>query len=128
MDAACKRNEKYDLAIAALQTTKTVKDAAAIVGVDEHTLARWKREPAFAYAYDTARGQVRDAVFARMDRLVGKAIACLEKSFEDPEAPGVVPPAVAVKVVMDYLERAFGTPGSLVSEAREAQLGRAGEG
>jgi hypothetical protein len=66
-------------AIAALLRHGSLRRAAEAVQVDESTLRRWLKEPAFAAAYQEARWQVMHAAIARMQRAMYRAVRTLEK-------------------------------------------------
>jgi hypothetical protein len=58
MSGGLKLADKQEEAIAALVAQPTAKAAAELVGVDEHTITRWKRDPSFARAYQEARERI----------------------------------------------------------------------
>jgi Helix-turn-helix domain of transposase family ISL3 len=61
-----KRERLRDQAIAALLTHNSIRAAADQVGVDESTLQRWLKEPAFGAAYRAASASVLDGAIGRL--------------------------------------------------------------
>jgi hypothetical protein len=61
-----KRDRLRDQAIAALLTCSSIRAAADECGVNESTLRRWLREPAFGAAYRAASASVLDGAIGRL--------------------------------------------------------------
>jgi hypothetical protein len=71
---------KQEQAITALLEQPTVVDAAAAVGVNERTLRRWLKEPAFQTAYRGARRALVEGAVARLQRGLDKAAETLTRN------------------------------------------------
>ena len=65
------------MAIAALLTSPSVREAAIVVGVAESTLQRWLVAPDFSEQYDAARRRVLDGAIIELQALTGAAVAKL---------------------------------------------------
>lgn len=82
---------KWERAVAALLAEKTIKDAAAAVGLSERQLRRWTKQPAFQAMYREARRRVVEQAVGRLQSLAGKAADALERNL------GCGAPAVEVR-------------------------------
>ena len=78
---------RMEEAVAALLDCRSVKEAAAAVGMHENTLLRWMSEPAFEAMYKDARRQVLNAAIGRLQGLVSVAVQTLHDVMVDGEAP-----------------------------------------
>ncbi|MBC7233106.1 MAG: hypothetical protein H5T68_07710 [Chloroflexi bacterium] len=76
---------KQRMAITALLTTATVREAAEQTGIGERTLYRWLAEPAFQQALIQAQGEVLRLSTVRLAGLLAKALDVIGLDFE----PGV---------------------------------------
>jgi hypothetical protein len=74
-----KLTKKMHLAIAALLTTDTDRDAAVQARISERTLRTWKRLPAFAAALAVARGEILAGVQRKLLRYALRAADVLDK-------------------------------------------------
>ena len=72
-----------ETAVAGLLAGKSVTDAAADAAVTRETVHRWLREN-FAFQAELNRGrrELRESVQTRLERLAGKAAACVEKAID----------------------------------------------
>jgi hypothetical protein len=87
---------KQEQAIAALLAQPTVAEAARAAGVAERTLRNWLRLRHFMLAYRRARGEVVEAVVARLQRLGDKALDTLESGMASRDQTVALRAAVAV--------------------------------
>ncbi len=74
------RFHQRDQAIGALLTFPSIWEAAKSLGVDDSTMRRWMKNPAFLDRYRKARRQCVEGAIARVQALTSKAVACLEKN------------------------------------------------
>ena len=82
-----KLTHKQERAIAALLIAPSVTAAAQQIGVNENTLLRWLKDPAFERAYKEARRAVVQQAIVRMQQLCSKVVTKLEELIDDPDAP-----------------------------------------
>src|SRR5471030_777482 len=61
-----------DRALELLLTGKTTAETARLVGVDERTIRRWKKTPAFAEELSELRQEIHDEIMLRVMALVEK--------------------------------------------------------
>ena len=71
-------------AIIALVNEPTVKKAADSLGINESTIYRWMKEPAFAQAYREARRENFRHAIALTQRYAPAAVQTLMKVMQDP--------------------------------------------
>ncbi len=71
-----KFGRKKEDAIVALLTTRTVEEAARVVGVSTKTLLRWMKEPEFDTAYRAAKR-------AAFGQTIASAASSLQRSCDD---------------------------------------------
>jgi hypothetical protein len=96
-----KFGRKQEEAIAALLSSKSVEDAARVIGVNANTLLRWLEVPEFRDAYRKARREAVHQSVARMQQATGAATITVLKLMMDTN----VPPAVrlrAAECVFDH--------------------------
>jgi hypothetical protein len=96
-----KFGRKKEEAIAALLSSKSVEDAARVIGVNPNTLLRWLQIPEFRDAYHKARREAVQQSMARMQQATGAAGTIILRLMTDPN----VPPAVrlrAAECVFDH--------------------------
>jgi len=96
-----KFGRKQEEAIAALLSSKSVEDAARVIGVNANTLLRWLEVPEFRDAYRKARREAVHQSVARMQQATGAAAITVLKLMTDTN----VPPAVrlrAAECVFDH--------------------------
>lgn len=93
---------KQEAAITALLSCPTIVEAAAEVGVNEKTIRRWMKEPAFLAAYREAQSILFDVSISCLQSKVGKAIETLDRNMSGEE----VPAAVQVRAAQIVLEKA----------------------
>jgi hypothetical protein len=79
-------NPKQEIAIAALISRNTIKDAAAAANVSEVTLWRWMKQPAFKRAYTEARWRAVQQAIAILQNATSTAAIVLHKVAEDEDA------------------------------------------
>ena len=80
-------NEKRETAIAALLTEKSIRDAAAVVGVSDRTLRRWMADDKdFRDQYREARLQVVEHAVTRLQKACDTAVQTLEEVMKDGSA------------------------------------------
>ena len=82
--ATLSRNKQR--AIAALLTTSTVRDAARMIGLNEGTIWRYLRDPAFKRELRDLEDRAVAAAVASLSGLSGDAIATLREILDDPDA------------------------------------------
>jgi hypothetical protein len=98
-DFGGKAERKFDVAIAALLTEPSLREAAVKAGVSERTLFRWQQHPVFRERFAAARREtVRQAV-AQLQAVSSKAVETLEAVMVDPEAPASARVAAAREVL-----------------------------
>lgn len=96
-----KQSRKQDLAILALLTEKTLKDAADKVGIGESTLWRWMQEDGFKQKYQDAKLQAVSHVTARLRQSMTVAVDTLIEIAENKEA-NAMSRVVASKTLLEY--------------------------
>src|SRR5581483_432316 len=77
-DLADKLTAKQHKALAALMSTSTIAEAAAVVGVAERTIYTWFDDAAFSAAYRQALRKAFQQSTARLQQLSSKAADRLE--------------------------------------------------
>lgn len=77
---------KFSEAILALLTEPSIKSAAAKVDIDESTLRRWMKNPAFQARLKRARDQSFRQGISRLQAATGTASDFLAKLVDDPVA------------------------------------------
>jgi transposase-like protein len=82
-----KLTHKQERAIAALLVAPSVTAAAQQIGVNENTLLRWLKDPAFQTTYREARRAVVQHAIVQVQRATGEAVETLRVVMQDPEAP-----------------------------------------
>jgi hypothetical protein len=118
-----KFGRKKEDAIVALLTTRTVEEAARVVGVSAKTLLRWMKEPEFDTAYLAAKRAAFGQSIARLHHLSSAAVTTLGKVMLEPGTP----PATRVRAadsILDHTTKAIEIEGL---EARLTELERAAE-
>jgi hypothetical protein len=80
MPGGMKRNHRWEAALAALLSEKTLAEAAAKAAISERTLKGWLRESDFRAAYAEARREVLERTVARLLAVTGKAVEALERN------------------------------------------------
>src|SRR5258705_8128354 len=118
-----KFGRKKEDAIVALLTTRTVEEAARVVGVSAKTLLRWMKEPEFDTAYRAAKRAAFGQSIARLHYLSSAAVTTLGKVMLEPGTP----PATRVRAadsILDHTTKAIEIEGL---EARLTELERAAE-
>ena len=81
------KSRRMEEAVAALLDCRSVKEAAAAVGMHENTLLRWMSEPTFEAMYKDTRRQVLNAAIGRLQGFVSVAVQTLHDVMVDGEAP-----------------------------------------
>ena len=82
-----KKEQKQDLAIAALLHSESIRDAAKEAGIAEATLHRYLKDESFKAEYHAAKREVIDHVICRLQQSAGKAVKALVEISGDEEAP-----------------------------------------
>ena len=77
---------EQELGIAALVREPTIGAAARAIGVDESTIYRWLREPAFSHKYREARREAFRHAIALTQKYAPHAVQTLMKVASDPAA------------------------------------------
>ena len=101
-----KFGRKKEDAIVALLTTRTVEEAARIIGVSTKTLLRWMKEPEFDAAYRAAKRAAFGQSIARLHHLSSAAVTTLGKVMLEPGTP----PATRVRAadsILDHTTKAI---------------------
>jgi hypothetical protein len=103
---------KQEQAISALLAQPSIDRAAAACKVNERTLRRWLREPAFLAEYRAARKQIVEMSLALLQRVTGLAVEALVRnlssgkaSSEVASALGILDRAVKAVELVDLVER-----------------------
>jgi transposase-like protein len=96
-----KQSRKQDLAILALLTEKTLKDAADKVGIGEATLWRWQQQEEFKKKYQDAKLQAVSHVAARLRQSMVTAVDTLINIAEDKTTPAMAR-VVASKALLEF--------------------------
>ena len=118
-----KFGRKKEDAIVALLTTRTVEEAARVVGVSAKTLLRWMKEPEFDTAYRAAKRAAFGQSIARLHHLSSAAVTTLGKVMLEPGTP----PTTRVRAadsILNHTTKAIEIEGL---EARLTELERAAE-
>jgi transposase-like protein len=95
---------KRQAALAALLSQETVKQAAAKVGVDESTLRRWMKVPAFRAEYLAARRALLDEAHAELQKAALGGVTTLVRLLNCGHAPTEARAALGV---LDQANRAL---------------------
>jgi AcrR family transcriptional regulator len=82
-----KKEQKQDLAIAALLNSESIRDAAKEAGIAEATLHRYLKDEAFKAVYQAAKRELINHAICRLQRSAGVAVKALKEISEDKEAP-----------------------------------------
>jgi hypothetical protein len=114
---------KYEEAIAALLTQRTVEDAARVAGVSLATLIRWMKIPEFDADYRAARRAAYGQSIARLQQGCSAAVSVLLKVMADPSSP----PSVRVRAADSVLDHSAKAIEIEDIEARLAELERASQ-
>ena len=82
-----KFSRKKDEAAAALASSRSVEEAARIVGLSPQTLYRWQKDPEFAAACDEVGEAILGQALGRLQQASGSAVSTLMNVMNDPKAP-----------------------------------------
>ena len=74
------QSRKHDLAISALLTTRTIKEAAEKCGIHEDTLWRWMQEPDFRATFTAASRQVLESSVVELSVDAQMAVETLRRN------------------------------------------------
>jgi DNA-binding MurR/RpiR family transcriptional regulator len=96
-----KQTRKQDLAILALLTEKTLKDAAEKAGIGEATLWRWMQQDSFKEKYQDAKRETVSHVTARLRHSMTIAVDALVSMAENPKTPAMAR-ASAARTLLEY--------------------------
>ncbi len=119
-----KFGRKKEEAVAALLSSRSVEEAARVVGVNLSTLLRWLELPEFQDAYRKTRGEAVHQSVARMQQATGVAgITILKADDINPN----VPAAVRLRAAECVFDRAIKGIELEDIEARLTELERAAE-
>ncbi len=101
-----KMSRKHEIAIVALLTEPTLKQAAKKAGIGEATLWRWMQDLDFAKQYRVAKRQAVSQAISKLQQACGEAVDTLCSIMKDEEAPA--PSRVsAAKAVLDTAIKAI---------------------
>jgi DNA-binding MurR/RpiR family transcriptional regulator len=103
-----KRTRKEGLAVLALLTEKTYKEAAEKAGISESTLFRWMQTDSFKQRYDQAKQQVVTHATGRLRQSMTLAVDTLEAVMRDSKAPAMAR-VIAAKTVIETALKAIET-------------------
>jgi DNA-binding MurR/RpiR family transcriptional regulator len=103
-----KRTRKEGLAVLALLTEKTYKEAAEKAGISESTLFRWMQTDSFKQRYDQAKQQVVTHATGRLRQSMTLAVDTLEAVMRDAKAPAMAR-VIAAKTVIETALKAIET-------------------
>lgn len=106
---------KQELALQAVLTHPTLKEAAAAAGISEPTLWRYKKVPEFARRLREVRGEMSDHVATRLQQGAGDAASFLHKLVNKEDAP-LGYRISAARTMLDYAFR-----GVAIEELRAEQ-------
>ncbi len=112
--------KRWEQAVAALLSEKTIEDAAAKIGVPYRTLKSWLARPEFAALYRSARMSILERTVARLLTMTGQALDALGKNLlcENPSAVNK-----AVELTLVHAQKGVETLDLLARvEALEAAL------
>ena len=82
-----KLGAKQEAAILALLSSRNVEEAARAASVNQRTLFRWMKEPAFNAAYRAARRAAFGQSVGRLQQASSAAVSTLLKVMVDPGTP-----------------------------------------
>lgn len=82
-----KKEQKQDLAIAALLHSESIRDAAKEAGIAEATLHRYLKDESFKAEYHAAKREVINHAICRLQQSAGKAVKALVEISESKGAP-----------------------------------------
>lgn len=82
-----KKEQKQDLAIAALLHSESIRDAAKEAGIAEATLHRYLKDESFKAEYQAAKREVINHAICRLQQSAGKAVKALVEISGDEKAP-----------------------------------------
>jgi hypothetical protein len=80
MAGGAKVNHKFEAAVAALLSCKTLAEAAQAAGISPRCLGNWLRDPRFQEVYAQARLAVIERTVARVLSVQDKAVETLERN------------------------------------------------
>ena len=118
-----KFGRKMEDAIVALLTTRTVEEAARVVGISAKTLLRWMKEPEFNKAFLAAQRAAFGQAIGRLHHLSSAAVTTLGKVMLEPGTP----PATRVRAADSILDHTIKAIEIESLEARLTELERAAE-
>jgi hypothetical protein len=95
-----KKSRKQDAAVAALLTQGTIRQAAQAVGIDETTLRRWLKDPAFQQVYYQARADLLQHSLGHVAEGLVHGALVLRRVLQDAEA-GASAKVAAVRLLYD---------------------------
>lgn len=104
-DGAEDLSAKQELALRALISHPTLKDAAAAAGISESTLWRYKQDPQFSRRLREARREAVGHAVQCLQPVAGDAVTFLHNLILNKEAPAA-PRVTAARIVLDYSIRA----------------------
>jgi hypothetical protein len=96
---------KQELALQAVISHPTLKDAAGAAGVSEATLWRYRQDPEFSRRLREARREAVDHTVLRLQRVSPDAVTVLHDLMMKEDAPAAVR-ITAARTVLDYSIRA----------------------
>lgn len=100
-----KRSRKKELAVLALLTESTMKQAAEKAGISEATIWRWMQEADFKEMYRLAKQQAVGQAIARIQQATTQAVDTLYDVMKNKKAPAMAR-VMASKTVLDVAFKA----------------------
>lgn len=114
---------KQEAAILALLSSRNIEEAARVAGVNQRTLFRWMKDPAFIAAYRAARRAAFAQTVARLQYASSAAASVLLKVLADPATPT----STKVRAAESVIAHAVKAMEVDDIEARVTELERAAE-
>jgi DNA-binding MurR/RpiR family transcriptional regulator len=101
-----KLNRKQEVAVMALLTEQTLRDAAKKAGVSEATLYRWQQLEGFKSMFRDAKRQAVGQATARLQQSSTLAIETLNEVMQNKKAPAMAR-VTAAKTVLEFSYKAY---------------------
>lgn len=112
-------DQEQEMAIAALLSCGSLKEAGAQLGVNERTLRRWLADPDFSEAYHEAQRGLLEQVLGRLTAACIAAVDALEANLSKP-----TPASTQVRAASAILSHALRAREMLELEERLIRLER----
>ncbi|KZE66170.1 hypothetical protein AWM68_07290 [Fictibacillus phosphorivorans] len=101
-----KKGKKQELAIIALLTEPTIKQAAEKVGIGETTIYRWLQTDSFQQLFRSAKNQAVSQATARLQQSSTLAVETLNEVMREKRAPAMAR-VTAAKTVLEFCYKAY---------------------